>query len=307
MQVYTPSDEFFSGYAGESPEGLAYIDSVAVSMPFSLGDVASQIPDEVDVRLDPKFLKEWMRTENQGGVGACQGYGLVETVEYCFGHLTGSIVQLAPLFAYLMSQKFDGISGDRGSTLAGGTRVLKEIGLPELSDYPLERQYPRGGYKAIPQSAVDAAKAGSYKTLETVRIRDAESLKAFIGSMAGIVQTGTRWTKGLADVAGHGVVTTLGGLNYGGHSWNLCGYKPIDQLGAEARRFVPRTKYDWIAIGKNSHSTRYGEDGFMYLIPEFVTDLARHDQLLGRTDMGDIKPRPSAFDFTRKEHSRFSA
>lgn len=306
-EQYTPEDQFWSGYPGESKEGLAYIDSVAVTMPFTLGDIASQIPDTVDVRLDPKFLKQWMRTENQGGVGACQGYALVENVEYCFGQLTGEVVQLSPMFGYLMSQRFDGINGDRGSTLSGGTRVLEELGLPFLSDYPLERQYPRGGWQAIPQSAISAAKSGKFKTLKTLRFRTANEIKAFIGSMAGIVHTGTRWTQGMANVPMHGVMQTLGGRNFGGHSWNICGYKPIDELGAEARRFVPRTKYDWIAIGKNSHSTRYGAEGFMYMIGEFLDDLGRNDLLLGRTDMGDIKPRPSRFDFTSASHSRYSA
>jgi len=304
--LYTPQDEFWSGYPGETQQGMDYLRQVTGTMPYSFGDYQNSLPPRVDVRLDPKFAQSWMRVENQGPVGACQGYGLVACVEYLYGVLTGQIVQLAPLYAYLMSQFFDGIRGDRGSTLSGGTKVLLQTRLCLLSEYPRERSYPRNGYKDIPQSAIDAAKAGPFRTLRTVRFRNAAESKAFIGSMAGILQTGTAWTEQLANVPRHGAIQGIGGRNYGGHSYNICGYIPIDELEADARAALPRTSGTSVHLVTNSHSTRWGRGGWAYLTDELFDSLNRRDLLLGRTDMGDIKPRPSRRDFTTRDHSRFT-
>lgn len=433
--IYTPTDEFWSGYPGETKPGMQYLRQTTGFMPYSFADFADSLPKRVDPRNDPKFVNGWMRTENQGGVGAClpsrtaitmsdgstkslnevmvgdhvllrdgshevvtevstsfytgsmvtvrvdngdqfeltethgvylsngdikpavalsigdelitetgtakvvllrahytfdevvhnlsvrntpeffangvlvvncQGYGLVQCVEYLYAVLTGQVVQLAPLFAYLMSQYFDGINGDRGSTLSGGTKVLEKIGLCLLSVYPKERVYPPGGYRDIPQSAIDAAKASPFKTLRTVRFRDAAEYRAFVGSMAGIVQTGTRWTRSMASPPGHGIIQSIGGASLGGHSWNFCGYLPIDEMGAEARRFVPKTRGEFLNLACNSHAVSYGDGGFTYYTDELFNELNRSDLLLGRTDMGDIKPRPSKIDFTSRISSRFT-
>lgn len=303
--VYLPSDDFWSGYPGETRGGMDYLRQVTGTMPYGFSAVVGDMPDRVDPRLDEKFAKSWMRVENQGGVGACQGYGLIHCVEYLYAVLAGDIVQLAPLYAYLMSQYFDGINGDSGSTLSGGTKVLEKLGLCLLTEYPKERSYPRGGYKDVPQSAIEAAKGGPFKTLRTVRFKDANEAYAFMGSYAGIIQTGTGWTREMAQPPGHGVIQSVNGRSMGGHSYNICGYMPIDELGAEARRAVPKTQSDKIGIVTNSHSTNWGDDGFGYLTDELFNQLNAKDLMLGRTDMGDIKPRPSLRDFTTRQHSRF--
>ena len=235
----------------------------------------------------------------------CQGYGLIACVEYLYAVLTGEVVQLSPLYAYLMSQYFDGISGDRGSTLSGGTKLLEKLGLCLLEEYPLERRYPRGGYKDVPQSAIEAAKAGPFRTLKATKFRDANEYRAFTGSYAGIAQTGTKWTSAMANPPSHGVIQSVGGRSVGGHSWNFCGFMPIEDLGAEARRDVPRTRGEFMNIATNSHNTQWGDGGFGYFTDELFNELNREDLILGRTDMGDIKPRPSRLDFTTRRHSRF--
>lgn len=433
--IYTPNDQFWSGYTGESQQGMEYLRQSTGLMPYSFTDFADSLPKRVDPRSNPLFAKGWMRTENQGGVGAClpsrtaitmadgstktlnkvligdsvllcdgtsevvtdiitrfytgtmvivrlengdefeltethgvyltddaikpavalsigdelitetgpskvvlirtfnvaeevvhnlsvrnrpeffangvlvtncQGYGLVQCVEWLYAILTGQVVQLAPLFAYLMSQYFDGIAGDRGSTLSGGTKVLEKMGLCLLSVYPKERVYPPGGYRDVPQSAIDAAKQGPFKTLRTVRFRDAAEYRAFVGSMAGIAQTGTRWTRSMANPPGHGIIQSVGGASLGGHSWNFCGYIPIDEMGAEARRFIPKTRGQFMNLACNSHAVSYGDGGFTYYTDELFNELNKSDLILGRTDMGDIRPRPSKIDFTQRISSRFT-
>lgn len=301
--LYTPADGFWTGYCGETPQGKDYLRSQAEFMPYRYSD---SLPPRIDPRLNPKFAQGWLRTENQGGVGACQGYALSENVEYNWAVLTGEVVQLSPMFAYLMSQYFDGINGDRGSTLSGGTKLLTQYGLPLLTDYSVERSYPRGGYRAIPQGVIDKAKAAKFKLHKTVRFRDASEYRAFVGSYAGIVQTGTRWTGSMARIPSHGVVTSIGGASMGGHSWNFVGYMPIDELSQAARAALPRTSSEFVNIAKNSHSIGYGDKGFSYYTDELFNQLNKSDLLLGRTDMGDVKPRPSKIDFTNPKNSRFN-
>lgn len=237
----------------------------------------------------------------------CQGYGLVSTVEYLYAVITGEVVQLSPMYAYLMSQFYDGISGDRGSTLSGGTKVLEKTGVPLLEAYSVERTYPRGGYRAVPQSAIDAAKATPFQTNKVVRFKDADHYRAFVGSMAGIAQTGTRWTSGLARVGKHGVVQSIGGSSFGGHSWNFIGYMPIDEMPSDYRSFVPRTSSEFINLMFNSHGTGWGHKGVGYMIDEFFNQLNKSDLILGRTDMSHVTPRPSKRDFTKWDQSRFTS
>lgn len=304
--MYTPQDEFWSGYPGETKEGMQLLRNITGTMPYSFDDEHLSLPSRVDVREDEMFTKSWMRVENQGGVGACQGYGLIHCVEYLYAVLTGQIVQLSPMYAYLLSQFFDGIRGDRGSTLSGGTKALMQMKLCLLSEYPRERSYPSNGYKDIPQSAIDAAKAGPFQTVRTVRFRDAGESRAFIGSMAGIIQTGTAWPEQMARVPRHGAIQGIGGRNFGGHSYNICGYKPIDELSSETRAALPRTRGTSVHIVTNSHSRSWAADGWAYLTDELFNALNTKDLLLGRTDMGDIKPRPSRRDFTTRQHTRFT-
>jgi len=85
---------------------------------------------------------EWHRTENQGPMGSCQGHSISSVLER-LAMVRGERVQLSEIFAYLATQKIDGLLGrDRGSTISGGCKVAMQYGCPpeKLTGYP--RGYP---------------------------------------------------------------------------------------------------------------------------------------------------------------------
>lgn len=285
-----------SGYAIEK-EDRREILRACVKMPYTSDDVA--LPDDVDPRFDPKFNDGWLRTENQY-MGACQGYSLTENGEYCYAVHTGRVIQLCPIVAYVISQKFDGISGDRGSTLSGGTKAARDFGFVEHGKGLSERSYPSGGHRAVtPEMATLASRI---KLQSSVDIRQWKIAKAFVGSFVGLGQFGTKWTQGLANPTSNGVIKSISGSNYGGHAYTLAGYRKIDTLDAAIRRDLPTTKYEEVVLGKNSHSTRYGEKGWFYMIVEHYEQLARDNWtvVVGRSDLKTPEPRESKIDFTKK-------
>lgn len=85
---------------------------------------------------------EWHKTENQGSIGSCQGNDLASCVERVAFVGDGSKVQLSRIYAYLRTQKLDGLLGsDRGSTISNGGKVaLEGLPLEELTGYP--KSYP---------------------------------------------------------------------------------------------------------------------------------------------------------------------
>ncbi len=73
--------------------------------------------------------------------GSCQGHSLSTIFTICFYLLTGNVEYFSRAAAYYLSQRFDGISGDRGSTLNGGRKVATEHGLCLESDWPYPSRY----------------------------------------------------------------------------------------------------------------------------------------------------------------------
>ena len=91
---------------------------------------------------------DWHRTENQGPMGSCQGHSISSVLER-MAMVKGEKVQLSEIFAYLASQKLDGLLGrDRGSTISSGCKVAMRWGCPlaELTGYP--RGYPSSSARA---------------------------------------------------------------------------------------------------------------------------------------------------------------
>lgn len=93
-----------------------------------------QRPAEVDTN--------WHQTENQGSIGSCQGHSMSSVLER-LAIVNGEKIQLSEIFAYLATQKIDGLLGaDNGSTISGGCELAVTVGccLEELTGYP--RSYP---------------------------------------------------------------------------------------------------------------------------------------------------------------------
>lgn len=299
MSGYTQAElrRWNSGYAIEK-ENQSQLMASLKPMPYTSRN--TRLPENFDPRADPKFAEGWLRTEDQSTVGACQGYSLTENVEFNFAVETGKIKQFCPMVAYVVSQRFDGINGDRGSTLDGGTKCASQFGFVEVGRGLPEGRYPSGGPRAV-TNAMERAAADT-KLKSAVDISDPEAAKAFIGTYQGLGQFGTPWTEGLAKPTSSGVIRSVGGRNYGGHAYTLAGYLSVDSLPESIKRDLPRTRYSWVWIIKNSHSLRWGDKGFAYMTVELFVELLkmRWAIIVGRSNLETIEPRRSKIDFTKQ-------
>lgn len=94
----------------------------------------------------PKNLRyDWLRIEDQGQMGACQGHDITTCQEVIYYRATGKIIQLSRKWAYLHTQKRDGLVGsDCGSTIDGGKDLAIEEGGTLETTLPYSDVYPRG-------------------------------------------------------------------------------------------------------------------------------------------------------------------
>lgn len=116
---------------------------------------AFQRPAEVGI--------DWHRTENQGHIGSCQGESLSSLLER-LAFVRGEKVQLSAIFAYLATQKLDGLLGsDSGSTISGGAKVGLTTGVPPESATGYPSSYPNRAVISQILSANNYALADSYK------------------------------------------------------------------------------------------------------------------------------------------------
>ncbi len=121
--------DFFSGYLIEA-ERKGQLLATAKPIPAFCLSGGYEEPEEIDCR-------SWMRIENQGSMGSCQGHAQTTVGEYCYHVAMGEVIQFSPLFAYIATQRIDGINGDRGSTIAGGVENAETNGLCPLEGLPL--------------------------------------------------------------------------------------------------------------------------------------------------------------------------
>lgn len=93
---------------------------------------------DFNLKADPATL---LRILNQANQGACQGHALALIFSICFWLATGRWLNFSRAAAYYLSQRFDGIRGDRGSTLNGGRKVATIHGLCLEEDWRYPSQY----------------------------------------------------------------------------------------------------------------------------------------------------------------------
>lgn len=100
------------------------------------------------VEIPENLTRDWLRVEDQGQIGSCQGHGLTTSAEVLYQVATGGeVVQLSRLKAYIDTQQVDGLLGsDSGSTIGGGLTVAKEksfaleTACPYLDTYPTKNR-----------------------------------------------------------------------------------------------------------------------------------------------------------------------
>lgn len=225
-----------------------------------------ELPKEFDprqlFRLDPR---DDMQVEDQGQQGSCRGHSGSSCVEFVNWIETKRMVQLSRAYMYYATQKEDGISGDRGSTINGGVKVLRQYGIPREEHWPYPSSYdprPPGGWEQQYQRAAEF-KINSHTFLTT-----AEDTVQYLRGGIGPVDIGVSWG---GEVDSRGVFQWRPGG--GGHAIALLGWK---QDG--------RDMYVWLL---NSWGTRWGMNGWALVHIKTLAEMLRHQHtvFVGYSDM----------------------
>lgn len=212
---------------------------------------------------------DWHRTENQGAIGSCQGHSLSSALER-LAFVKNQKVQLSEIFAYLATQKIDGLLGrDSGSTIAGGCKLAIDTGvcLEELTGYP--RSYPGSSDRAKILSRQNYEAAEKYKAKSAWQVpKDHEKTLDFIGG-GGAINFGIRYYSRL--IPEDRIVRSYSpGWTSGGHAMVVLGYDKDGNLRAA-----------------NSHA-----DG-LYLITPGAWRMMLNDSYTAAIGlMGDPEPEP---------------
>ncbi len=211
--------------------------------------------NEIMHSIDPR---ERYRMENQGQIGSCQGCSLSTTIEEHILRASGRVVQLSKQCAYILSQKIDRISGDRGSTITGGAKVATGQGICTEDLWP----YPSRYSARVPAAYAGATKytLGGYHQLTSY-----EDMVAHIMDH-GPVHIGITWSGDIDRQAGqNAIIETYSGRGGGGHSVPFAGFD-------HEKRNSDGWPYLWLA---NSWSERWGDNGWVRVSPRAVTQMAR--------------------------------
>jgi hypothetical protein len=155
--------------------------------------------DFLDSQIDPELVLKRARAaypafnpyappftnlQYQGSQGACQGHALAHAFQVSCVQATGMQILFSRACGYYMAQYYDGIKGDRGSTLAGGQKVA-ENGICLENEWP----YPSRYNNSMPSTAdgnLNITMKGSR------RITDADLAWDLLRS-GSVIQTGIAW------------------------------------------------------------------------------------------------------------------
>lgn len=266
----------FTGYNPEL-ERVDEIRSTATAFDITYGDYDA--PDEIDPRGK-------IRHDKQFNMGSCAAFSLTNSAEYIAAILYAWIsfseeFQFSQLFAYLETQRIDGLLGrDQGSTISGGLRVAREIGFLLLSELPYRTPYPNDARTLITSDM--RAKAAPCKIGSHSWLKSYDDIFNYLASGTGCCHTGTVWNNSF--YAANGVLERISLSNGGGHATCWAGYsKRKDSRG---RNYIWRV---------NSHN-----DSWTEIAPSVIDALCshQHTSIVGVSDLSVPKPRRIDFSQT---------
>jgi hypothetical protein len=300
-------DVFYSGYRYdlESQDGRPEM-LRSLSVPFM--DAVSKIDFRRPDYYDPRG-PGGHHIRNQGPVGSCRGHSGSAGFEHCWFMATGDrdIDQdgtsheklddrFSPLWYYITTQRHDGISGDRGSTIAGGVKTATEDGCCREVTW----EY-KGRYETTPPREA-AAEAKQFRLTRSHFFESSDKVfdeaVEWILSGQGYLDFGTVWPLPFIN---NGVVDRVpSGTRGGGHATAGIGVIPTSKLLDPPRKGEPvagrmlmRDDDELLIIVANSHGTQAQHNGFYYFTRRGLTEVLRHQYttLVGMSDMGNVRPR----------------
>lgn len=234
-----------------------------------------------EIALDPRKI---LKCENQGSQGSCRGHSGSTGSEWIRVLATKEFdVQLSRAMMYYETQRIDRLSGDVGSTIMGGVKLLQQTGLCIESLWPYPARY-NNARPANYQQVLESAAAHKIKT--ATRLSTYDGIRAFLGSGQGYVDTGIAWSSAYARP----VVEKWVGGN-GGHA--IC----LPNLSE--RKDSNGDPYVWMF---NSHGESSGVAGWSEWSPAMVRAAVqqRMSVFVGLSDMPNIKPREFTLNDLKK-------
>lgn len=219
-------------------------------------------PIEWPERIDPR---NWLKIESQRSQGSCQGHSLTSVCEGLYYLQTGGAMQLSRQYAYIASQRQDGIVGDRGSTVSGGVKVALR-GLPREELWPYTGSYHRDPPTSWQACEEDGANyiAGGQTPIKTY-----EEALAFLASGIGWIHTGFSWGDIIdRQAAKDRIIRQWSASGGGGHSVCFAGYNP--EAVAWGKDSQP------LLIQPNSWSGSWGDRGYAYWDKEAFDAMCAH-------------------------------
>lgn len=252
----------------EEPGSARRNELFAMATPFELPMMGNP-PIEIDPR-------PFNKVENQLQQGACEGHDISSCFEHCYHIATGEVKQFSRAHGYYGTQRIDGIRGDNGATIAGGVRLVTEVGLVSDEVWP----YPRNYNPTPPVSWDEIAKlAAPFKIRSHSVLNGIDDVFNYLATGTGAVTIGTSW--GFTPDA-NGVVERYRRSN-GGHATAVLGYsKRKDSAGRN---------YFWLL---NSWGETWGNKGWGEISPQAMSD-ALSDQYavaIGISDLSTPVVRP---------------
>jgi hypothetical protein len=235
-----------------------------------------------EVKVDPRKV---MKIENQGSVGSCQGHALSSCVELCYYIATGDLTrQLSRAMGYYETQRIDGITSDRGSTISGGIKLATTKGICREELWKYSGRYDARRPANWAEIESDAAQ---HKIGQSYRMTSYDGVRTFLGSGQGGISIGISWG-GEVDRA---IVNSFSGAGGGGHAIALLGLS--ERLDSSGRPFV------WML---NSWGSSWGNAGWDEWAPNAVEQMLRHrfTACFGLSDMPNVKPREFTLEDMRK-------
>lgn len=232
----------------------------------------------VDISDLPESQKtaDWLQVEDQQQQGSCQGNARSSAEEVAVYRQTeGEIVQLSRQFAYITSQRIDGISGDQGSTMEGGAKASQKWGscLEELAKYT-GRYYTE--FSQAAWSDAEKRKLTSFQRLENYD----QVLRWIVHGVGGVV-IGIGWNSSCSpDSRGCIESYRSGG---GGHALALLDWN---------KRFLDTLGRPYIDMF-NSWGRSWGFQGRAFIAPKIVDYWCQKETVLGysKMDLKDIQPK----------------
>ena len=210
----------------------------------------SDLPPKVDLR--PYMTA----VEDQAQTNSCVANAIAGAYEYLAKRELGDAEDISRLFIYYNARQFDGIRGDRGSTIGGSIQVLHELGSCSEATWPYN-----------PEAVNDRPPSEAFEEAQNFLIEKAEEVPVDLYAMKHCLAEGYPFVFGLLLFQSFNRAARRGRVpapaanetrreSHGAHAMLCVGYSD------SARLFIVR----------NSWGPDWGREGYCYIPYDYLAN-----------------------------------